>query len=137
MDFKLTNHLPEDAKQLRIEIFVDEQGFEEEFDEIDDISIHVVCYKNNLPIATGRTFKKDDNTYKIGRIAVKKEFRGQNLGFEIIKKIEEVVLEQGALKTALSSQYQAFGFYEKCGYKIVGEPYLEENAKHIYMEKTL
>lgn len=43
--------LPEDAKQIRTAVFVDEQGFHEEFDETDDISIHaVLLLTGKLPV---------------------------------------------------------------------------------------
>ncbi len=137
MEFKISKGVTEDSKQLRIEVFVDEQGFEEEFDDIDDIAFHIVCHQDNIAVATGRTFKKDDTTYKIGRVAVKKDYRGKDFGLNVMKKVEETAKQQGATKTALSSQYHAKDFYIKCGYEIVGEPYLEENVKHIYMEKSL
>lgn len=137
MNFEVTKSATEHSKNLRIEVFVEEQGFEEEFDEIDDLAFHIVCFEGKTAVATGRTFKKDDNIYKVGRVAVKKDFRGKNYGLKVMQKIEEVAKEQGALKTVLSSQYHAKEFYEKCGYTIIGEPYLEENVKHIYMERIL
>ena len=33
MEYKIYDQLPEEAKALRITVFVDEQGFQEEFDE--------------------------------------------------------------------------------------------------------
>lgn len=137
MEFIVSQGVTEDSRNIRMEVFVDEQGFEEEFDDIDDIAFHVVLYKDNIAIATGRTFPKDDNVYKFGRIAVKKAYRGQNFGMKIVEKLEEVVRTQGAKTAVLSSQYHAKDFYEKCGYTVVGEPYLEENVKHIFMEKNL
>ena len=36
-----------DAKIVRQRVFVEEQGFENEFDEIDDFAYHLVVYQNN------------------------------------------------------------------------------------------
>ena len=36
METKIYNQLPDEAKEIRLEVFVKEQGFEEEFDDIDE-----------------------------------------------------------------------------------------------------
>lgn len=137
MEFKVTKALNEDARAIRVEVFVDEQGFLEEFDEIDDRAFHIVLYKDKKAVATGRIFEKYNKIYKFGRIAVKKDFRQQNFGRKIMHKLEQVAKENGAIKIELSSQYHAKEFYEKCGYTVVGDVYLEENSPHIMMEKVL
>ena len=38
MNTKIFTSLPQDAKDIHIEVFMNEQGFENEFDEIDTIS---------------------------------------------------------------------------------------------------
>lgn len=43
MNTKIFTTLPQDAKDIRIEVFMNEQGFENEFDEIDTISHHIVA----------------------------------------------------------------------------------------------
>lgn len=68
-----------DARVIRQSVFVEEQGFEYEFDDIDETALHLVLYdENDNPCATGRLFF--DGCMKIGRIAVMKEYRGQSLG---------------------------------------------------------
>ena len=51
MKYIVYNTLSDDAKNIRIKVFVEEQGFENEFDEIDNSSFHIVSYteKMNLP----------------------------------------------------------------------------------------
>ncbi|MFI3225995.1 MAG: GNAT family N-acetyltransferase [Clostridia bacterium] len=137
MEFIVAKNVTEDSKNIRLEVFVDEQGFDEEFDDIDDRAFHVILYIDGLAVATGRTFEKSQDIYKFGRIAVRKDCRGQGFGVEIVQKLEQVALEQNAKKVVLSSQYHAKDFYEKCGFSVVGEPYLEEGAKHIFMEKNI
>ena len=46
-----------DAKAIRQSVFVEEQGFEYEFDDIDETALHLVLYdENDNPCATGRLF---------------------------------------------------------------------------------
>ena len=41
MEIKIYNQLPDEAKEIRLEVFVKEQGFEEEFDDIDETAAHI------------------------------------------------------------------------------------------------
>ena len=41
---KIHNSLPKEAAEIRQKVFVEEQKFENEFDDIDKISLHFVLY---------------------------------------------------------------------------------------------
>ena len=56
MDIRISDILPQDAKDIRIAVFVDEQGFYDEFDKDDDASVHLVAYIENKAAATARVF---------------------------------------------------------------------------------
>ena len=45
MTFRIYDNLCEDAKQIRTEVFVAEQGFETEFDDTDSKARHIVGYE--------------------------------------------------------------------------------------------
>ena len=126
-------------KNLRIEIFVKEQGVpqENEFDDYDMQVPHLVIFLDGEAVATGRNIPYGENTVKIGRIAVKKEKRGLHLGEKIVKELIRKAREDGAKTVKVGAQTHAVGFYEKCGFKLVGTPeYLEENIPHydMYLE---
>ena len=38
MVIQILDHITDEIKQIRIDVFMKEQGFEDEFDEIDDIA---------------------------------------------------------------------------------------------------
>ena len=138
MEIKTFNSLPKDSLDLRIKVFVEEQGFVDEVDEADDYAIHQVMYENEKPIATCRFFLKEDNeTYMFGRLCVLKEYRGKSLGREMLKRVEEIVKEKGGKAIILHSQYHAKGFYEKCGYTQYGEIDYEQNKPHAWMRKEI
>ena len=102
--YKLFDYLPQEARDIRTEVFCEEQGFEEEFDSVDDTAVHVVAYADGEPAATGRIFTEDDETVRhIGRVAVRKKFRGFKIGDGIMKTLEKSAMEQGAEYTELSS----------------------------------
>ena len=92
---KFYNELVEEAKKIRYEVFVEEQGFNVEIDEIDDIATHCVLYENNIAIGVCRFFNNHNpNIYHLGRFAIKKEYRKNNNGkkllLEVINKIKSL-----------------------------------------------
>lgn len=133
------NDVTEDTKYIRETVFVIEQGFSEEFDEIDKKSIHLLLKVNDKIAATARIFKSDNSSSKwtVGRFAVLKEYRGKGLGSYLMKKVEEKIKEQGGLIAELSAQKQAEKFYLSLGYKPMGEIYYDQHAPHIHMEKEI
>lgn len=132
------NDVTEDIRYIRETVFVLEQGFSEEFDEIDKKSIHLLVKVNNKRAATARIFKSDNSNAKwtIGRFAVLKEYRGIGLGSFLLKKVEEKIKEQGGRTAELSAQKQAEKFYLSSGYIPMGDIYYDQHAPHIHMEKN-
>lgn len=81
------DYLPKEAFQIRERVFQTEQGFEDEFDAIDDISVHLVLLDGDKAIATCRYYWcEEKNTHVVGRIAVVREYRGKELGARILKE---------------------------------------------------
>lgn len=123
-------------RNLRIEIFVKEQGVpeENEFDSFDLEVPHLVIFLDGEAVATGRNIPYGENTVKIGRIAVKKEKRGLHLGEKIVFELLRKAKEDGAKTVRVGAQTHAVGFYEKCGFELLGTPeYMEENIPHYDM----
>lgn len=137
MDIKVFHQLPEDAANIRVEVFVDEQGFSEEFDSDDKNAIHFVGYSDGKAVATSRVLTLGDNKYLIGRIAVIKVFRGKGFGSLIVKAAEEHIKSIGGKAILIHSQLQAADFYEKLGYVKTGETDIEEGCPHCMMLKQL
>lgn len=102
LHFKTYHSLPEDAALIRQKVFMEEQGFVDEFDAIDPQADHIVLYDEQQPIATCRYFWDDEQQgYVVGRIAVVKEFRGQALGAAILREAEQQIRQQGGSRLLL------------------------------------
>jgi predicted GNAT family N-acyltransferase len=130
----------EDAFHVRREVFIKEQNVpeEEEFDEIDLKSFHVILYESDRPVATGRLLKAGEacgEAWFIGRISVLKAFRGKNAGKLLVDKLLEKAAEQGAGKIYIHAQTHAVRFYEKFGFVPYGDIFPESGIEHISMVK--
>ena len=122
--------------QIREQVFVKEQGFENEFDEIDDISYHLLLQERGKPIAAARIFQQDE-TWMIGRVCVLPAYRKHGIGRIAVQECEKQILLLGGGSSHLSAQLRVKGFYESMGYRAEGEPYLDEFCPHIVMAKQL
>lgn len=134
--YKKFEYLPEDAQKIREEVFVREQGFKNEFDDIDKTAAHIVVYDGELPVGVCRYYIGADG-YTAGRIATIKSRRGCGLGGYIMSVIEENVRADGGTRITVSAQTRAAGFYESCGYTKLGKVYYDEYCPHIKMVKDL
>ncbi|MEA4807188.1 GNAT family N-acetyltransferase [Acetobacterium wieringae] len=135
---KKKSTLTQDAKTIREEVFMKEQGFKDEFDAIDAQAIHLIYYEDNVPVAVCRYYADTSPGVTIlGRLAVRASHRGKNLGKHMVEAAEKSIRQEGATKIVLSAQVKARSFYEKCGFAAIGDLYLDEGCPHIRMEKTL
>lgn len=138
MEVKKYRKLPEEAKQIRTKVFMEEQGFEREFDEIDECSVHFVVFEEGCPAATCRMYYSQKmGSYVIGRLAVLKEFRGQGYGAQLLRSCEEAVRDLQADQIGLFAQKRAVVFYEKSGYTATDLVTVDEGCVHVWMRKAL
>lgn len=137
-EIKVYHTLPECAKEIRVTVFVEEQGFVEEFDTTDHASMHFVLFDGATAAATCRVFRTEhENTYTLGRLAVRKEYRGKRLGTRLVRAAEEYAREQNAEAVILHAQCSATRFYESCGFSAYGGIEYEQDCPHIRMRKDL
>lgn len=137
MEIRFYQGLCSQARAIREAVFVQEQGFINEFDEIDAAALHMVIYDGETAVATGRVYRDAGGVYHIGRVAVVKEYRGKHLGNRVLLALEQKAAEMGAQSVVLSAQCAVRDFYEKNGYAAAGEVYLDEHCPHIHMEKQI
>ena len=91
MDIRVFDKIPDEARIIRETVFLDEQGFEKEYDENDNVAKHIVIYDEKNAIATCRVYWDDEvNCYHVGRIAVLKPHRGKGLGIKIVTEAEKL-----------------------------------------------
>lgn len=133
-----TDPLIQDAYYVRDVVFTQEQGFpaDIDIDDYDKIAWQCILYKDGAAIGTARLIPQD-NIGKIGRVAILKEFRGLGLGLKIMEAILDQAEKLSYKSLNLSAQVYAVPFYEKLGFSVVGDEYLEDGEPHINMIKTL
>ena len=127
----------DNAAMIRRIVFMDEQKFSYDLDEVDEYAVHAVVYDGDSPVATGRFFSDEENTPHIGRIAVLKDYRKRGVGRFLMLSLEKTAAELGAEFITLGAQVRASDFYKSLGYVPYGEIFYDEYCEHINMKKTL
>lgn len=138
------------AWDVRFAVFVEEQGVprEVEVDDLDEAptTTHVLAVdeQTGRVVGTGRLLHDAPGHVHLGRLAVRREVRGQGIGALLVTALEEVALERHVagdpptVEVVLSAQEAAMGFYRRLGYAAVtGERYLDAGIWHQDMARTL
>ncbi len=120
-------------KVVREQVFIVEQQVpvELEWDELDETAQHLLAMNDaNEPIACARLL---DNG-SIGRMAVLKAWRGCGVGSALLNRAIAIHRQQCSQTIMLSAQIHAIPFYEKAGFVVCSQPYLDADIPHVDMQ---
>ena len=85
MEIKVYNTLPPQGRRIREEVFVREQGFQEEFDSIDGFATHILVLSEGSPAGICRVFWDEGRQqFLLGRVAVLRPFRMKGIGAALV-----------------------------------------------------
>lgn len=123
-------------RAIRETVFIHEQGVpvELEWDGLDSACAHVLAW-NNRGEAIGTARMQQNGT--IGRMAVLKDWRGRGVGRALLQTLLDLATRRGLPRVTLSAQTHALGFYERAGFDVVGEPFIDAGIPHRKMVKEL
>ncbi len=121
---------------IRRKVFIEEQKVpqELEWDEFDNECTHILVTDNqNRPVATGR-IKPDGH---IGRMAVLNPCRQTGIGSAILKELLIIAAKKNLAKVYLHAQTSAVPFYEKHGFIVCSEEFMDAGIPHKTMHMHL
>ena len=126
----------------RFKVFVCEQKIveDQEFDDKDKVSYHVMLKENDKVVAYCRIVPKEigyDYT-SIGRVLVLSSYRRKGIAQEMIKVALDFIknnLNENIV--VLSGQLYAKGLYESVGFNVISDVYDEVNIPHVKMKIEL
>ena len=122
----------------RMEIFLLEQNIVcQDMDDVDYVSTHCFFCDEKRIIAYLRSFLSEDKkSVIIGRVLTLLHNKG--IGSSLMKKsLEEIKKRYPCTKVSVHAQKQAVGFYEKLGFEIDSDEFLEEGVVHVTMERDI
>ena len=124
---------------VRHAVFCVERGVSPsiERDEWDTFSpgvTHFLIQEDGADIGALRC-RYEDGAAIIQRFCVLKEHRGRGCAREALAAVEGYCKARGVRRIELDAKFEVRGFYEKCGYAAVSEPFEEAGIPHVKMRK--
>ena len=124
-----------EAAPIRYAVFVEEQGvpLEMELDEHDPASLHALAFDGGAAVGTGRLLPDAH----IGRMAVRREFRGRGVGSAILLRLCDAARSRGEREVVLAAQLHALEFYRAHGFEAYGAVYQDAGIPHQDMRRAI
>lgn len=120
--------------KARTEIFVMEQHIVyQDMDDTDYDSLHCFYMEDGKVIAYLRAFYKAEDIVKIGRVLTLKHGNGTGKAL-MTHSLQAIKQKMKCRKIIMDAQKHAVGFYEKFGFKVTSDEFLEEQVVHVVME---
>ena len=120
----------------RSEIFLLEQNIIcQDMDDVDYDSLHCFLQENGRITAYLRAYYKEDDAsvIKLGRVLSLKH--GIGLGTRLMQEsIDYIRANLPCEKLSINAQCHAVGFYERFGFRVVSDEFLEEGVPHVAMD---
>ena len=146
--YAFNSHDFDGAKAVRIRVFMEEQGFQNEFDGVDQDPRTLEITARDAqgePVGCARVFPSElepgvetqEGRWVFGRLAVVPEHRHGGLGSQILAYSEEAARSLGACEMHLHAQVSVMPFYERAGYEAYGPVEYDEHVEHRWMRKRV
>lgn len=122
-----------DIRRVRDAVFVAEQSVppELEWDAEDSDAIHFLAFEGDFVVGTARLLPDGE----IGRLSVLKDWRGMKVGDALLKAVINEAEQRDLKQQKLSAQVQAVAFYQRFGFTVVSEEFLEAGLPHVNMTR--
>jgi predicted GNAT family N-acyltransferase len=121
-----------ELRSVREEVFIREQGVppELEWDGEDPACVHALAVtRGGEAIGTAR-LTADGH---IGRMAVRRPWRGQGVGSALLEAMMRAARRQGLDRVVLHAQLHARDFYARFGFRAEGGEFLDAGIPHVRM----
>jgi predicted GNAT family N-acyltransferase len=124
---------------LRYSILREPLGLNFSNEEIEQEKDHILiaAFEEDEMLGCCMLKKVDPQTLQLRQMAVKNTLQGKGIGASIMNFAETIARDRGYRSIIMHARDTAIGFYEKFGYKVKGEPFIEINLPHHVMEKRI
>jgi predicted GNAT family N-acyltransferase len=79
----------------------------------------------------------NNHTLRVRQMAVQNNLQGKGIGASLMSFIETLARDKGYKHLMMHARDTAVGFYEKFGYKVKGDEFIEVGIPHHVMEKRI
>src|SRR3954468_16226056 len=142
MALKIIDHGTAEYQQmikLRDEILRKPLGLNFSNDELENekSNLHIAAYEDDQMLGCCMLVEEDPQTVRLRQMAVINDLQGKGIGRALMQFAENLARDRGYKKITMHARKNATGFYEKMGYKKIGQEFEEITIPHYVMEKEL
>jgi len=108
------------------------EELEQEKDEI-----LIGAFEDDKMLGCCMLIKSDPGSVRLRQMAVTNNLQGKGIGKALMQFAENIARDRGFRKIIMHARKSATGFYEKLGYQVAGDEFVEVTIPHYVMEKDL
>ncbi|HEY0066698.1 MAG TPA: GNAT family N-acetyltransferase [Flavisolibacter sp.] len=125
--------------KLREDILRRPLGMSFSADELDKEKDHLLmaAYEDDQMLGCCMLVEEEPGTVRLRQMAVVNDLQGKGIGKALMQFAENLARDRGFRKITMHARKNAIGFYEKMGYRKIGEEFQEITIPHYLMEKDL
>lgn len=142
MALKIIDHGSPEYRQmikLRDDILRKPLGLTFTDDELDSEKDNILigAFEEERMLGCCMLVEEQPGTVRLRQMAVLNDLQGKGIGRALMNFAENLARDRGYKILRMHARANAIGFYEKVGYKIRGEQFIEITIPHYVMEKQL
>ncbi|MBG9375814.1 GNAT family N-acetyltransferase [Panacibacter sp. DH6] len=112
-------------------------SFTQEELEQEKNNIHIGCFDDDKLEGCCMLVPLDKSLVQLRQMAVISGLQGKGIGKVLMQFAENISRDLGYKRIMMHARKTAVGFYEKSGYRVAGDEFLEVTIPHFAMEKML
>jgi predicted GNAT family N-acyltransferase len=97
----------------------------------------VAAFEEEKMLGCCMLVKETYNSVRLRQMAVLNKLQGKGVGRALMMFAENIARDLGYTNITMHARKTAVGFYEKLGYAVVGDEFLELTIPHYIMQKKL
>ena len=100
-------------------------------------NLHIAAYEDDQMLGCCMLVEEEPDMVRLRQMAVINDLQGKGIGRALMQFAENLARDRGYKKITMHARKNALGFYEKMGYRKVGNEFNEITIPHYVMEKEL
>jgi len=142
MALKIVDHGSHEYRQmvkLRDEMLRKPLGLGFSPEELEEEKEHmlIAAFEEEDILGCCMLVEENIKTVRLRQMAVLNDLQGKGIGRALMTFAENIARDRGFKVLSMHARKNAVGFYEKMGYKIAGDEFVEVTIPHYLMEKKL
>ena len=112
-------------------------NFDENELESERNNLLIAAFDDDKMLGCCMLVPENESIVRLRQMAVLNDLQGKGIGRALMLFAENLARDRGYNKISMHARKNATGFYEKVGYKVVGDEFIEVTIPHYNMEKEL